>query len=46
MSDLEFIKTFNSLSADKQAIVIGAIKELLASQSESNEPCIPQPSQN
>ena len=33
MSDLEFVATFNSLSSDKQAIVIGAIEELLASQS-------------
>lgn len=33
MSDLEFVATFNSLSADKQAVVIEAIEELLASQS-------------
>lgn len=33
MSDLEFVATFNSLSSDKQAIVIGAIEKLLASQS-------------
>lgn len=33
MSDLEFIATFNSLSPDKQAIVIGEIEKLLASQS-------------
>ena len=33
VSDLEFVATFNSLSSDKQAIVIGAIEELLASQS-------------
>lgn len=33
VSDLEFVATFNSLSSDKQAIVIGAIEKLLASQS-------------
>lgn len=33
VSDLEFIATFNSLSPDKQAIVIGEIEKLLASQS-------------
>lgn len=35
MSDLEFVATFNSLSSDKQAIVIGEIEKLLASQSKS-----------
>ena len=33
VSDLEFVATFNSLSSDKQEIVIRAIEELLASQS-------------
>jgi hypothetical protein len=35
VSDLEFVATFNSLSSDKQAIVIGEIEKLLASQSKS-----------
>lgn len=33
VSDLEFVATFNSLPSDKQELVIGAIEELLASQS-------------
>lgn len=33
MSDLEFVATFNSLSSDKQAVVIREIEKLLASQS-------------
>ena len=33
VSDLEFIATFNSLSSDKQEIVIGEIEKLLVSQS-------------
>lgn len=36
MSDFEFITTFNALSPDKQALVIKAMKELIASQSELN----------
>lgn len=35
VSDLEFVATFNSLSSDKQKIVIGEIEKLLASQSKS-----------
>lgn len=35
VSDLEFVATFNSLSSDKQEIVIGEIEKLLASQSKS-----------